>query len=48
MFDRKEYMKNYYRKNKEKLKKYSSEYKKGKEKIIPVEVRRGTFLITFN
>jgi len=48
MFDRKEYMKQYYKKNQEHLKRYSSEYKK-KDKInIPVEVKRGSFTISFN
>ena len=49
-FNRKEYMKNYYRKNKLKLKQYSSEYKKNKKgyKTIPVEVKKGVFFLSFN
>ena len=53
MFDRKSYMKKYYQKNKNKLKEYSRNYKKGnisKKKIISekIEVRRGSFTIVFD
>lgn len=48
VFDRKEYMKQYYKKNNIKLKKYSSDYKKKDTKIIPVELKRGKFIITFD
>ena len=50
VFNRKEYMKNYYEKNKPKLKQYSSNYKKKQKGIIdiPIEVKKGQFLITFN
>jgi len=47
VFDRKEYMKQYYKKNSSKLKQYSSEYKKG-NKRLPVEVKKGVFLLSFN
>lgn len=48
VFDRKEYMKDYYKKNNNKLKKYSSNYKKKDKKSIPIELKRGKFLITFD
>ena len=50
VFNRKEYMKKYYEKNKPKLKQYSSNYKKKRQGIIeiPIEVKKGQFLITFN
>ena len=44
-------MRKYYKKNQNKLKEYSSEYKKekrGKTKTIPVEIKSGMFLVTFN
>lgn len=48
VFDRKEYMKNYYKKNSTKLKQYSSDYKKKDKQSIPMEVKRGSFTIVFN
>ena len=56
MFDRKSYMKEYYKKNQDKLKKYSSEYKKqsvggrgrGAASNIPVEVKKGKFCLSFD
>jgi len=51
VFDRKSYMKKYYQQNKTKLKKYSSDYKKekaGKTTITKVELKRGSFTISFD
>jgi hypothetical protein len=50
VFNRKEYMKQYYQKNQEKLKKYSSNYKQKKKGIVfvPVEIKRGSFLVSFS
>ena len=53
MFDRKAYMKEYYKKNQDKLKKYSSEYKKQSvggrgSSNIPVEVKKGKFCLSFD
>ena len=47
-FNRKEYMKTYYRNHKLKLKQYSSEYKKKDKQSIPYQIKKGSFLITFN
>ena len=40
MFDRQKYMREYYQKNKPKLKQYSAQYKKGKEEITKVEKKQ--------
>jgi len=48
VFDRKQYMKQYYKKNSTKLKQYSSEYKKKDKQSIPYQIKKGSFLITFN
>tara|TARA_R110001632_G_scaffold79926_2_gene178932 strand:- start:1468 stop:1644 length:177 start_codon:yes stop_codon:yes gene_type:complete len=58
MFDRKAYMRDYYKKNKDKLKKYSIDYtnntnntnNKNKVKVyeIPIQVKKGDFILSFN
>ncbi len=48
MFDRKKYMKEYYLKNKDKLKTYSNDYKKKDKEVSNVSVKTGVFLVSFN
>ena len=52
MFDRKAYMREYYRKNQNKLKTYSSNYKKQKRGITPgpttIQIKKGPIILSFN
>jgi hypothetical protein len=45
------YMRKYYQQNKDRLKKYSSDYKKkksGKDVIFKVEIKKGPIIISFD
>ena len=53
VFDRKKYMRNYYQKNKEKLKAYSNNYKKGtitnkRISITALEIKKGPITLSFD
>lgn len=53
MFDRKAYMREYYRKNQNKLKTYSSNYKKQKRGLgfsptQTIQIKKGPIILSFN
>jgi len=53
MFDRKAYMREYYKKNQNKLKSYSSDYKKTKRGVgvspsPTIQVKKGPITLSFN